>query len=167
MGLHRPVFDISMISIPRKPPFAQRSVHGLRRPLPGHTAAPMPRTLAARSSGRPPHQHDGVCAQADPPGIILAGQSSDVIEINADDGWTKPRAAAGGTSSVARGEAKPTSEIDILIELEPDLPIDLFEYIGITQYLADIFPIRVDVANLSKLKPHFGRSAEHDAVYAL
>jgi predicted nucleotidyltransferase len=68
--------------------------------------------------------------------------------------------------SVARGEAKPASDIDILIELEPDAPIDLFEYVGITHYLADLFPSRVDVANLSKLKPHVRPGAEHDAVYA-
>ncbi len=68
--------------------------------------------------------------------------------------------------SLARGESGPTSDIDLLIELEPDAPIDLFEYVGITHYLADLFPTRVDVANLSKLKPHVRPSAEHDAVYA-
>jgi predicted nucleotidyltransferase len=34
--------------------------------------------------------------------------------------------------SVARGEATPASDIDILIQLEPDAPIDLFEYVGVT-----------------------------------
>jgi predicted nucleotidyltransferase len=68
--------------------------------------------------------------------------------------------------SVARNEAKPDSDIDILIELEPDAAIDLFEYVSITHYLADLFPDRVDVANLGKLKPHVRPSAEHDAVYA-
>lgn len=68
--------------------------------------------------------------------------------------------------SLARGEARRASDIDILIELEPDAPIDLFEYVGITHYLADLFTDRVDVANRSKLKPHVRPSAEHDAVYA-
>ena len=40
--------------------------------------------------------------------------------------------------SVARNEAKPASDIDILIELEPDAPVGVFEYVGITQYLADL-----------------------------
>ena len=39
--------------------------------------------------------------------------------------------------SVARGDTKSPSDIDILIELEPDAPISLFDYIGITHYLAD------------------------------
>jgi uncharacterized protein len=68
--------------------------------------------------------------------------------------------------SVARGDAKPASDIDILIEIEPDAPIDLFAYVGITHYLADLFPDRVDVANRNKLKPHVRPSAERDAVYA-
>jgi predicted nucleotidyltransferase len=68
--------------------------------------------------------------------------------------------------SVARGDAKPASDIDILIELSPDAEIDLFEYIDITHYLADLFPNHVDVANRNRLKPHVRPTAERDAVYA-
>lgn len=49
--------------------------------------------------------------------------------------------------SIARGEGKRTSDIDILIELDPQAPVGLFEYVAITQYLADLFLARVDVAN--------------------
>ena len=41
--------------------------------------------------------------------------------------------------SVARNDAKPESDIDILIELEPHVPVGVFEYVGIAQYLADPF----------------------------
>jgi predicted nucleotidyltransferase len=68
--------------------------------------------------------------------------------------------------SVARGEATGGSDIDILVELAPDAEIDLFGYVGITHYLADLFPVRVDVANRSTLKPHVRPGAERDAVYA-
>jgi predicted nucleotidyltransferase len=68
--------------------------------------------------------------------------------------------------SVARGDAKPKSDIDILIEIEPDAKIDLLDYVGITHFLADLFPTRVDVANRSRLKPYVQPSAERDAVYA-
>jgi hypothetical protein len=68
--------------------------------------------------------------------------------------------------SLARGDAKPTSDIDILIEIEQDAPVGVFEYVGITQYLADLFPGRVDVANRSSLKPIVRPSAERDVVYA-
>jgi predicted nucleotidyltransferase len=68
--------------------------------------------------------------------------------------------------SVARAEAKPTSDIDIMVELEPEAPIGLFEYVAITQYLEDLFPTRVDVANRTKMKPPVRPRAERDAVYA-
>ncbi|HEY1430323.1 MAG TPA: nucleotidyltransferase domain-containing protein [Stellaceae bacterium] len=34
--------------------------------------------------------------------------------------------------SIARGEGARTSDIDILIELDPEAPVGLFEYVGIT-----------------------------------
>ena len=68
--------------------------------------------------------------------------------------------------SMARGEGKRMSDVDILIELEPQAPVGLFEYVGITQYLADLFPIRVDVANRASLKPLVRPSVERDAIYA-
>jgi len=68
--------------------------------------------------------------------------------------------------SVARGEAKRTSDIDILIDLDPHAPIGLFEYVGITQYITDLFPVPVDVVNRSSLKPLVRPDIERDAVYA-
>jgi len=68
--------------------------------------------------------------------------------------------------SLARGEAKPSSDVDILIELEPEARIGLFGYVAITHYLADPFPVPVDVANRSTLKPQIRPSAERDTVCA-
>jgi len=68
--------------------------------------------------------------------------------------------------SVARSEAKPGSDIDIMVEIAPDAPVGLFEYVGITQYLEDLFPDRVDVANRKSLKPLVRPSGERDAIYA-
>ena len=58
------------------------------------------------------------------------------------------------------------SDIDILVEIAPDAPVGLFEYVAITQYLADLFPVRVEVADRSTLKPLVRPSAEREAVYA-
>ena len=68
--------------------------------------------------------------------------------------------------SVARAESTRGSDIDIMIEIEPGAPVGLFEYVGITQYLADLFPVRVDVANFRSLKAPVRPSAERDALYA-
>jgi len=68
--------------------------------------------------------------------------------------------------SAARGEATEASDIDILVDLQPDAPIGVFEYVGLTQFIADLFPVPVDVANHARLKPHVRPSAEREAVYA-
>jgi predicted nucleotidyltransferase len=68
--------------------------------------------------------------------------------------------------SVARGDARPDSDIDIMVEIAPDARIGLFQYAGIVHYLEDLFPMRVDVANREGLKPLVRPSAERDAIYA-
>jgi uncharacterized protein len=68
--------------------------------------------------------------------------------------------------SMAGGEAGPKSDIDILIELDAQVPIGVFDYVAITQFLADLFPMRVDVANCGGLKPLVRPRVERDAVYA-
>ena len=68
--------------------------------------------------------------------------------------------------SVARREGRPDSDIDIMVEIAPDAPVGVFEYVGITQYIGDLFAVPVDVANRESLKPLVRPSAERDAVYA-
>jgi len=68
--------------------------------------------------------------------------------------------------SVARGEDRPDSDIDIMIEIAPDSRMDLFRYVGIVQFIEELFPVPVDVANREGLKPFVRPSAERDAVYA-
>jgi predicted nucleotidyltransferase len=47
--------------------------------------------------------------------------------------------------SVARGEATPASDIDIMVEIEPSAPVGVFEYVGIRDYIANLFEGPVDV----------------------
>jgi predicted nucleotidyltransferase len=68
--------------------------------------------------------------------------------------------------SVARGEAGPESDIDVLIDLDPRAPVGVWEYVGIAQYLGDLFPVRVDVANRRALKGLVRPSIENDALFA-
>ena len=68
--------------------------------------------------------------------------------------------------SRARGDNRPNSDIDIMIEIAPDAPVGVWEYVAITQYISDLFPARVDVANRAKLKALVRPAAEREAVYA-
>jgi uncharacterized protein len=68
--------------------------------------------------------------------------------------------------SLARGEARADSDVDLMVDINPSSRIDLWDYVGVMHYLQDLFAISVDVANHETLKPHVRPSAEQDAVYA-
>ena len=68
--------------------------------------------------------------------------------------------------SAARGDARPDSDIDLMVEIDPNARIDLFKYVGIVQYLESLFPVQVDVADHEGLKPLVRPAIERDALYA-
>lgn len=68
--------------------------------------------------------------------------------------------------SRATGAARPDSDIDIMVEIAPEARMDLFRYVGIVQYIKELFPISVDVANREGLKPLVRPGIEADAIYA-
>jgi uncharacterized protein len=68
--------------------------------------------------------------------------------------------------SHARGDAHPDSDIDILIEIAPDIVHDVYEYVGLKSCIANLFEGPVDVVDREALKSHVRPPAEADAVYA-
>jgi hypothetical protein len=68
--------------------------------------------------------------------------------------------------SRARGDNRPDSDIDIMVEIAPDFPMDVFQYVGVVHAIEDLFPLPVDVSNLAAQKPHVRPSAQREAVYA-
>jgi len=68
--------------------------------------------------------------------------------------------------SVARGEARPDSDLDIVIDLDPDARIDAFEYAGLKMFIEGLFSGPVDVVNRQALKSHLRPFVATDAVYA-
>jgi uncharacterized protein len=56
--------------------------------------------------------------------------------------------------SVVRGEARPSSDIDLLIDLNPEAPIGFFKYVELTGFIGGLFPVRVDIANRARIKPY-------------
>ncbi len=53
--------------------------------------------------------------------------------------------------SHARGDAQPDSDIDILVEFAG--PATFLGYMGLIEYLEELFGTRVDIATRAKLKP--------------
>ena len=68
--------------------------------------------------------------------------------------------------SLARGEQRPDSDIDIMVEIAPGARVGVFEYVGIVRFIEEMFPTRVEVANREGLKSLVRPSAERDAIYA-
>jgi len=67
----------------------------------------------------------------------------------------------------ARGDHRLDSDIDIMVEIAPDFPMDVFQYVGIVHVIEDLFPLPVDVSKRDAQKPHVRPGAARDAVYAL
>lgn len=68
--------------------------------------------------------------------------------------------------SVARGDDRPGSDIDILIDIEPDIVQDIYAYVGLKDFIAGMFEGKVDVVSCQGLKPAIRSAAAADAVYA-
>lgn len=68
--------------------------------------------------------------------------------------------------SVARGDNRPDSDIDILIEVDPEAHITVFDYVGLKEYIAGLFTEPVDVVDRDGLKPYIRPTATLDAFYA-
>ena len=68
--------------------------------------------------------------------------------------------------SVARGEERPDSDIDILVEFEPGAEGSIYDYMRLKEYVAGLFEGPVDVVDRDALKPHLRAPATRDTVYA-
>ncbi len=67
--------------------------------------------------------------------------------------------------SVARGEAEPDSDIDILIEFDPEFRLDLFTYAGIREDIAAMIP-GADVVGRRFLREEMKDEVLEEAVHA-
>lgn len=68
--------------------------------------------------------------------------------------------------SLARGEAEAGSDIDILVDLDPEKPIGVFDYVGIKGYIEDLFAEPVDVISGEGIKGRVRTAVLADAIYA-
>ena len=68
--------------------------------------------------------------------------------------------------SVVRGENRPDSDLDIMIDIDPTARVTIFDYVGLTEYIAGLFDGPVDVVDREALKPHLRAPTARDVVYA-
>ena len=70
--------------------------------------------------------------------------------------------------SAARGEMRPDSDIDLLVEFLPDAQVDLVDYAGLMLDLSGLLGRKVDLVSKNGLKPLIRNSVLEEArlVYA-
>jgi predicted nucleotidyltransferase len=68
--------------------------------------------------------------------------------------------------SLARGEASAGSDIDVLVELDEDRPMGIFEYARLKLRINRILDGAGDVVNRRTLKPLLRESILRDAIHA-
>jgi uncharacterized protein len=67
--------------------------------------------------------------------------------------------------SRARGDNRVDSDTDIMIEIDPEATVTVYDYVGLKEFIASLFDGPVDVVNRDGLKPWL-RPSSADAVYA-
>ena len=65
--------------------------------------------------------------------------------------------------SAARGEMRPESDIDLLVEFLPDARVGLLEHAGLMLDLADLLGRKVDLVSKNGLKPRIRSSVLREA----
>lgn len=65
--------------------------------------------------------------------------------------------------SSARGEARPDSDVDLLVEFQPDAQTGLLDYTGLMLDLSDLLGRRVDLVSKNGLKPLIRESVLQEA----
>jgi hypothetical protein len=68
--------------------------------------------------------------------------------------------------SLARGEASADSDIDVLVELDEDRPMGIFEYARLKLHINEILDGAGDVVNRRTLKPLLRDNILRDAIHA-
>lgn len=66
--------------------------------------------------------------------------------------------------STARNEAKPDSDIDIFIDIEPGRKFSLLDLVGMQRYLAEELGVEIDLTTRSSLHPKLRAEIEREAV---
>lgn len=66
--------------------------------------------------------------------------------------------------SVARGEARSDSDVDLLVEFSR--PVGLFLFIELKQYLEALLGCRVDLGTRRSLKPYLKSRVLQEAIYS-
>jgi hypothetical protein len=67
--------------------------------------------------------------------------------------------------SYVREEEKERSDLDILVEFEPEARVSLLDFVELENYLSDLLGLKVDLVEKPALKPGIGKRILREVVY--
>ena len=68
--------------------------------------------------------------------------------------------------SVARGDAGPVSDVDLIAEFDPVKRLSLLDMIGLENRLADLLGVTVDLSSLKTVREAVREKAVHEGILA-
>lgn len=68
--------------------------------------------------------------------------------------------------SVARDEATPESDVDILVDFDPAASVGMFKYLRLQRYLASLLGRKVDLVTREAIRPQLAKYIFEDLVNA-
>ncbi len=71
----------------------------------------------------------------------------------------------GVFGSYVRGQQDEMSDVDILVEFDPNARVSLLDFVTLEMYLSDLLGVRVDLVERSALKPRIGRHILAEVIY--
>lgn len=91
---------------------------------------------------------------------VLNAQRAGLVEVLDRYGATNPRLFG----SVARGDARDDSDLDLLVDLLPGAGNELLRVAGLAEELSELLGVRVDVVAATLLRDEVSATALGDAV---
>jgi len=96
--------------------------------------------------------------------VMTLEHALQILRANADTLRARGVLHAAVFGSVARGDARPESDVDLLVDLEPGKPSGIFEYARLQREISGLFGRNVDLVERTALKPLFREVALREAV---
>lgn len=101
--------------------------------------------------------------------VVIAAEVQDVLgtlRLHESELWKLGVSTAAVLGSVERGEAGAMGDVDVLVELDEDHPVGLFECTRLKLFVNSLLDDRADGVNHRALKPYLRGSIMRDAVQA-
>jgi predicted nucleotidyltransferase len=84
---------------------------------------------------------------------MTCDEAIEILSSNADELRRRGVRSLSLFGSVVHGDARPDSDVDVLLDLAADHQLSLVELIGLQHFISDILHAPADVAIRSGLKP--------------